>query len=77
MAKRIWITGGSSTLSWKHVALQFLFTATNLFQYNNAPVQKAQSSIKTWCVKVGVEEIECPCTALSTFEMAYYSNEHA
>ncbi|MCI4382119.1 hypothetical protein PGIGA_G00260030 [Pangasianodon gigas] len=31
----------------------------NLFQHDNAPVHKA-SSMKTWCVKVGVEELECP-----------------
>ncbi|MCJ8748914.1 hypothetical protein PDJAM_G00170120 [Pangasius djambal] len=31
----------------------------NLFQHDDAPVHKA-SSMKTWCVKVGVEELECP-----------------
>ncbi|MCJ8743348.1 hypothetical protein PDJAM_G00093060 [Pangasius djambal] len=31
----------------------------NLFQHDDAPVHKA-SSMKTWCVKVGVEELEGP-----------------
>ncbi|MCJ8741248.1 hypothetical protein PDJAM_G00068570 [Pangasius djambal] len=31
----------------------------NLLQHDNAPVHKV-SSMKTWCVKVGVEELECP-----------------
>ncbi|MCJ8748910.1 hypothetical protein PDJAM_G00170070 [Pangasius djambal] len=28
-------------------------------EHDDAPVHKA-SSMKTWCVKVGVEELECP-----------------
>ncbi|MCJ8734572.1 hypothetical protein PDJAM_G00236930 [Pangasius djambal] len=31
----------------------------NLLQHDDAPVHKA-SSMKTWCVKVGVEELKCP-----------------
>ncbi|MCI4375885.1 hypothetical protein PGIGA_G00114780 [Pangasianodon gigas] len=30
-----------------------------VLHHDNAPVHKA-SSMKTWCVKVGVEELECP-----------------
>ncbi|MCJ8748442.1 hypothetical protein PDJAM_G00164910 [Pangasius djambal] len=32
---------------------------SNLFQHDDAPVHK-QSSMKTRCVKVGLEELECP-----------------
>ncbi|MCJ8750102.1 hypothetical protein PDJAM_G00194860 [Pangasius djambal] len=43
------------------VALQFPFElrGPNLLQHDDAPVHKA-SSMKTWCVKVGVEELQCP-----------------
>ncbi|MCJ8739026.1 hypothetical protein PDJAM_G00042420 [Pangasius djambal] len=34
-------------------------SGSNLLQHDDAPVHKA-SSMKTWCVKVGVEELECP-----------------
>ncbi|MCI4392252.1 hypothetical protein PGIGA_G00143900 [Pangasianodon gigas] len=55
--------------SLKHTIVQNVFVCcnitvslhwnSNLFQHDNAPVHKA-SSMKTWCVKVGVEELGCP-----------------
>ncbi|MCI4389300.1 hypothetical protein PGIGA_G00096420 [Pangasianodon gigas] len=50
----VWIFG------FQHYSFPSLeLRGPNLFQHNNAPVHKV-SSMKTWCVKVGVEELECP-----------------
>ncbi|MCJ8740604.1 hypothetical protein PDJAM_G00060760 [Pangasius djambal] len=53
----VWIGGGTHCLPI--LGAGSLDHRSNLFRHDNAPVHKA-SSMKTWCVKVGVEELECP-----------------
>ncbi|MCJ8735508.1 hypothetical protein PDJAM_G00247820 [Pangasius djambal] len=50
------VTGGSININRNGVGQS---PGPNLLQHDDAPVHKA-SSMKTWCVKAGVEELECP-----------------
>ncbi|MCJ8746632.1 hypothetical protein PDJAM_G00144070 [Pangasius djambal] len=56
---KVWCDGlfGGTTELYSFPSLEL--RGPNLFQHDDAPVHKA-SSMKTWCVKVGVEELECP-----------------